>query len=215
MTSLRFTLLTDGSSDKALIPHLTWLLKENGVSVPIYSEWAELRHLPIVPKGLSEKITKSLELYPCDLVFIHRDAEKEPSENRKTEIATALSELSEVRGMEVPVSVCVISIRMLEAWLLSDEQAIRRASGNPYGKTSLGLPKLNQIEDLKDPKETLRDILRTASELSGRRLRKLNFSNCVSQISEYIEDFSPLRNLSAFTRLEDDIKTVIEEQNWK
>lgn len=211
MTSLRFTLLTDGSSDKALIPHLTWLLRENGVSMPIYSEWAELRHLPTVPKGLSEKITKSLELYPCDLIFIHRDAEKEPSENRKAEITKALSEVS---GIDIPVSVCVIPVRMLEAWLLSDEQAIRRASGNPYGKTSLGLPKLNQIEDLKDPKETLRDILRIASELSGRRLRKLNLSNCVSQISNYLEDFSVLRKLEAFQSLENDIKQILTEQKW-
>lgn len=211
MTSLRFTLLTDGPSDKTLIPHLTWLLEENGVSIPIYSEWAELRHLPLVPKGLSEKITKSLELYPCDLIFIHRDAEGEPSENRKTEIANALSE---VCGVEVPVSVCVIPVRMLEAWLLSDEQAIRRASGNHCGKVKLELPKINRIENLPDPKETLRNILQTASELSGRRLRKLNLSNCASQISNYIEDFSVLRNLKAFQSLENDIKQILTEQKW-
>jgi hypothetical protein len=211
MTSLRFTLLTDGSSDKALIPHLTWLLKENGVSIPIYSEWSELRHLPTVPKGLSERIAKTIELYPCDLIFIHRDAEKEPSENRKIEIANALSE---IRGMEVPVSVCVIPVRMLEAWLLLDEQAIRRASGNPYGKVSLELPRINRIESLPNSKETLKDILRTASELSGRRLGKVNLSNCISQISEFIEDFSALRSLPAFTKLEEDIRAVIEKQDW-
>ena len=211
MVNIRYTLLTDGSSDRALIPHLTWLLKENGISMPIYAEWAELRHLPNVPQGLVEKITKSLELYPCDIIFIHRDAEREPTENRKAEILAALSE---VNGVEVPLSICVIPVRMLESWLLSDAQAIRRASGNPHGKVNLSLPRLNQIENIPNPKELLCNILRTASESSGRRLRKLNLSQCISQISNYIEDFSVLRDLTAFQNLENEIKEMITQQEW-
>ena len=30
------------------------------------------------PRGLSERIRAAVELYPCDLLFIHRDAEGEP-----------------------------------------------------------------------------------------------------------------------------------------
>lgn len=35
MTELRYTVVTDGSSDVALIPILTWLLRANGVAYAI------------------------------------------------------------------------------------------------------------------------------------------------------------------------------------
>lgn len=213
MKFLRYTLLSDGSSDKALMPHLNWLLKENGVSIQIYGVWADLWHLQMRPKDLTAKIEKSIELYPCDLLFIHRDAERENPDKRRIEIAEALKKLNQ--SIEQPVSVCVVPIRMQEAWLLFDEAAIRRASGNPYGQVSMALPKLKNIENLPDPKETLFGLLRTASEKTGRRLKRFNFKHSAGQVSQFIEDFSPLRELSAFQALEKDIKEVISNQNWK
>ena len=72
MKALRYVLLSDGSSDRALIPHLNWLLKASGVTRPLYPEWAEFRHLREPPRGLRQRITTTIDLYPCDLVFIHR-----------------------------------------------------------------------------------------------------------------------------------------------
>ena len=212
MKSLSYTLLSDGSSDRALIPHLTWLLKENGVEIPIDSQWAELRLLKNIPKGLTEKIEKSIELYPCDLLFIHRDAERENPNNRRQEIAEALTKLN--NKLEFPISVCVIPIKMLEAWLLFDESAIRRASGNPYGKSTINLPKLGKIENIPDPKEILYNLLRKSSERTGRKLRQFNVQHSAGQVSQFIEDFSLLRKLSGFQKLEEEIKNVIETQNW-
>ena len=88
MNLFRFTLLLGGSSDKALISHLTCLLRQNGLAQPIDSEWADLsRVVRKKPKNLTEKIERSIELYPCD---IHRDAEKENPDNRREEIVNAL-----------------------------------------------------------------------------------------------------------------------------
>ena len=141
MNLFRFTLLSDGSSDKALIPHLTWLLRQNGLVQLIDSEWADLsRVVRKKPKNLTEKIERSIELYPCDLLFIHRDAEKENPDNRREEIVNALSQLT--ANLKIPF-ICVIPVRMHEAWLLFDESAIRRASGNPNGRIEIRLPKLN------------------------------------------------------------------------
>ena len=118
MNFFRFTLLSDGSSDKALIPHLTWLLRQNGLNQSIVPEWADLSRLREKPKTLTERIERSIELYPCDLLFIHRDAEREDPNNRRQEIATALAESS--KESEIPY-ICVIPIRMQEAWLLFDK----------------------------------------------------------------------------------------------
>ena len=80
MSELRYTLLTDGSSDAALLPILTWLLTTNGVAWAIQAEWADLRRVRRSRK-LADRIILSLALYPCDLLFVHRDAEKEPRES--------------------------------------------------------------------------------------------------------------------------------------
>ena len=72
MMELNFTLLSDGSSDRALLPILTWLLKEQRVMFGINPEWADLRRLPKPPKTLAERIVRAVDLYPCDLLFIHR-----------------------------------------------------------------------------------------------------------------------------------------------
>jgi hypothetical protein len=92
MKSLRYTLLPDGTSDRAFIPILTWLLRQNGVKIPIEHDWAKLGSLSNPPKKLAERITKSLEIAPCDLLFVHRDAEKENREVRVAEIKRALKE---------------------------------------------------------------------------------------------------------------------------
>lgn len=207
MNNISFTLISEGSSDKALIPHLTWLLEQNGVEFPIYSEWADLSFVREKPNGLAEKIRVSFELYPCDVLFIHRDTDRDSITNRKSEIIAAISEAFD----ELPLYVCVIPVRMLEAWLLFDKNAIRRAVGNPNGTVDLNLPKLNQIERIADPKSLLNEMLKEASELSGRHLKRLNISHSVSQISQYIEDFSSLRNLEAFVALENDIIEFINK----
>jgi len=68
MSNLRYTLLADGSSDRALIPILTWLLREQEVVLAIQSEWADMARLRRPPRGLEERIEAALMLYPCDLL---------------------------------------------------------------------------------------------------------------------------------------------------
>lgn len=80
MKELCYTLLCDGSSDKALLSILTWLLQENQVECAIQPQWADLKRLPKRPAALSDKIKNAIDLAPCNILFVHRDAEKEPRE---------------------------------------------------------------------------------------------------------------------------------------
>ena len=196
--NLRYTLITDGRSDRALIPILNWLLIDLGFNGVIDAKWADFSSLLRPPKSLVEKINLAIDLYPCDLLFIHRDAEKEPRENRMQEIKSAVAESS---ISDLPV-VCVIPVRMLEAWLLFDEAAIRKAAGNPNGKCALQLPALNRVEDLPNPKEELLELLQKACELRGRQLKKFNSREKIHRLADVIDDFSPLYELSAFQKLE-------------
>lgn len=83
MNQLRYTLVSDGSSDAALIPILTWLLRNKGLRKAIQSEWADLRQLRWQSKPtLADKICQGVVLYPCELLFVHRDAERETREKQ-------------------------------------------------------------------------------------------------------------------------------------
>lgn len=212
MRELRYTLLSDGSSDRALLPVLTWLLESHLVECAIQPTWADLGRLPKRPKTLLEKIISSLQLYPpCDLLFVHRDAEKEPREKRVAEIRQAIKEAGEL--VLVP-TVCVVPVHMTEAWLLFDEAALRRAAGYPGGRQALQLPDISKLEQLPDPKSVLYQLLREASGLTGRRLKKLSVNELVHRVAELIDDFTPLRELPAFKALEAEIEEVIQAQCW-
>lgn len=206
MNELRFTLISDGSSDRALLPVLRWLLAQNGLAMPVSEQWADWSHFRTPPRRLSDKIKKAIDLYPCDLLFVHRDAERAPAGEREAEIESAVS----VLGADgVPSVVAVIPVRMMEAWLLIDEGAIREAAGNPNGDGLLSLPPLAKLESLPNPKETLHGLLRQASGLHGRRLHQLRIGPAIHRLANLIEDFSPLRKLPAFAQLEDRVRDYV------
>ncbi|MHC5543626.1 hypothetical protein ACYOEI_35830 [Singulisphaera rosea] len=144
-------------------------------------------------------------------VFVHRDAENQPAERRREEIERAMASIV---APEVPPAICVIPVRMTEAWLLFDEGAIRKAAGNPNGKVPLALPRMSRIEHEPDPKEVLTRILREASELKGRHLRKPSMIGQARLVSRYLDNFKPLRQPSAFQALEADLSRLVKERGW-
>lgn len=200
MNPLRYTLISDGPTDANLIPIIDWTLREVGGIALAEGVRAEFWRLQQAPHNLEQRILRGVEFFPCKALFIHRDAEKESPEKRSAEIQSAVSAAA-ASGCRLP-AVTVIPVRMLEAWLLFDEGAIRQAAGNPNGRAMLNLPSLKKVEDRPDPKQDLRHALRTASELKGRRMRKFNTAQAFWRVVDFLEDFSPLRQLPAFVAFE-------------
>jgi len=165
----------------------------------------------MVPKGLDQKAAFALGNYLCECLFIHRDAEREPPDNRREEIRRAIASLG---SGDPQTHVCVVPVRMSEAWLLFDEPAIRRASGNPNGKVGLQLPRPAALEDVADPKRLLYELLTMASELTGRRRKAFDPKVQARRVAESIDDFSRLRELAAFQALESDIQQIVREKRW-
>jgi hypothetical protein len=192
---MRLTLLSDGSTDQALLHVIDWLLRQRSMSV-FESAWADLRRLPRPPSKLAGRVMATMDLYPCDLLVIHRDAEREALEKRVEEIGEA------TRSLDVAV-VCLVPVRMQEAWFLFDEAAIRLAAGCPSGRMPLDLPPLKSVESVPDPKKVLFQALTVASNLSGRRRKQLRPD--VRRVAALINDFSPLRRLQAFKAFEEDL----------
>ncbi len=209
MKPLRVTLRGDGPTDDMLLPVVRWVLMQHFPNdVPIDPQSARWFAVSPRPQGLAEQTRVSLQLFPCDLLIVHRDTEGQARAMRVEEIGTAVAAL---RGdSHVPPHVCAIPARMSEAWLLFNEQAIRDAAANPKGKARLNLPSLAAVERLADPKMALREAITTASEESGRKLQKLLRRIRPVDVADYIDDFSPLRHLSAFHAFEDEIRLFAE-----
>ncbi len=195
------TLVTDGSSDVVLVPILEWLINQL-TPADVEIRWADLRGLQERPRGLDQRLTVATRLYPCRILFVHRDAENQDPELRYTEVQAA-----NTTGL---THVCVVPVRMQEAWLLHDEAKLREAADRPSGTDVLDLPAAGMWERLPDPKATLHNALRAANGATGRRARSFRPARAAHRLADLITDWSPLRKLSAFERLEADTRTALE-----
>lgn len=198
---LRVGLLADGTSDRALLRVLVWLLRRHRpyLRLPQAAFATRGRNLDL----RAEALQRFRKEFGIDLLFVHRDAEGATLSARKAEIP--------LEGH--PRYVAVVPIRMTEAWLLIDERAIRVAAGNPNGRVPLGLPDLSSLERVANPKDILRDLLVSASELTGPRRRaqfKRDLAVRVHRVADEIEDFSPLFELSAFRELDEDLTQALD-----
>lgn len=201
MTSVSATLITDGSSDVVLIEAIQWMVASRPLRLTI--NYADFRPLRSPPRSMDERMKTAISMYPCDFLIVHRDAERESYEARRAEIER---EATTSATRIVPV----VPVRMSEAWLLFDEQAIRRAAGNPNGRTPLSLPVVSNVELVPDPKDVLHKALVDASELRGRRRDSFNVHKAVHAVARLIETFEPIENLPAFSATRTEILHAID-----
>lgn len=204
--NIRFTLVAEGPSDEALLPILNWALRADVRVGEVEPQFARPCELPSARAGLPERIRVACALYPADLLFVHRDSDREPSAVRRSEIRRAIG----LVGATTP-HVPVVPVRTMEAWLLIDESAIREAAANPRGTMALGLPRGGGIERAANPKTTLHDALRIAADLTGRRLKKFHVHKAVRDVARKIHDFSPLHQLPAYNEFETLLRQALDQ----
>jgi hypothetical protein len=205
VTPIRYTLLSDGSSDQVLCHPINWLM-ERHASRTFMGRWADLSVVRSACQKLEQRIEIALKLYPCELLFVHRDAEARDPGPRVLEIRAALP------AAFGATAVCVVPVRMTEAWLLFDESAIRAAAGNPNGREPLHLPAWRGVEGRADPKNDLYGALGRASGV--RRRRHEAPGRLVHRLAELIDDFSPLLELSAFRQLQSELSEALAARGW-
>ena len=198
LRTLTATLVADGSSDRALKPILELLFNEH-CPVPYRIHFAQALS---TGAGLAIRLARAINDFPCELLLVHRDAEGAEPHQREQEIQSALASLP-----LLPAAVCVVPVRMTEAWLLMDERAIRAAVGNPNGAESLQLPAKNRVEKI-DAKDALMKAIQAASGLGQRRLRRFAPDHFRHRVAELLDDLRLLRGLPSFCKLE----TTLAEQ---
>jgi len=128
------------------------------------------------------------------VLFVHRDAEGETLDQR----------LREFDGVQRSDYVPVIPVRMSEAWILFDAEAIAKAAGRP--SATVVVPKVSDLESLIDPKAALEKLLFKAAGSPTGRKKKTFDRSLVSRrvnVASLIEDFAPLEALEAFQRFQE------------
>lgn len=202
---ITFVLLCEGPSDEGLVQHLQFLLVKYGAGVAVGS--ADNRKGTVV-----EKLRRVLrEVAVIDLVFVHRDADSRSPDARISEILDGADSVG-VRDL----CVAVVPVQMTEAWLLTDENAIRAVVGKPDGRTDLNLPAIKHVESISDPKSTLAEVLEVASECRGRRLAavKRQFAGHRKVLLERLDPEGPVTRLDSWRLLEQSISEIMEARHW-
>ena len=198
---VRFLLICEGSSDAALVSHIQALLIECGASEADGA--ASFRG-----RRVGDKVRLGLQYYgSVNLLFVHRDADRANPDSRYGEIRQGVA----AAGYEGRW-IGVVPVRMMEAWLLADEAAIRRVAGRPRGTEPLDLPAPDELESVPDPKWTLRHVLMKAGAPRGARRRKrLNaeFGNLRKQLAENLPPGGLLEQVPAWARFRDDVASAM------
>ena len=209
---ISFALLSEGTSDRALVPLLRWLVAQHvRPTLEIEGRWVDSDRLP--KRAIAEpadRLRSAVRVYACDLLFVHRDEDRAGGDHRRAEIGQWVVDANPLSAPVVPV----IPVRCTEAWLLLDEGAIRRAAGNPDGREPLRLPRPSKVEQVADPKKELFAALRVATGLSGRRLKSFDFRSARHRVGDHIANPADLRRLAAFRRVETDVVAECDRQGW-
>jgi len=203
LSIINATLLCDGTSDICLADISSLIIDEHFPNLVFRLNIA--RELIPARMPLADRLAKTLELYSPNLIICHRDAESESWNQRLREINAAHT----LSSIEIPI-IMAIPVRMIESWLLCDERSIRAAANNKNGDHPIDFPVTNRIENIQDPKEKLFSILRSASNLSARRMQKFDVYSARKRISSHLDSITPLRALPSFAAFERKFIEVIE-----
>jgi hypothetical protein len=200
---VRAALVSEGKSDQGLVHILKLLCRREGVDVEI-QQTHEQRELFAPGKKVYAKVQTLVEIDPdYDVLFIHGDADDAGTEARRSGIARACT------AARVNCHVPIIPIQETEAWLLTNEMAIRDVVRNPKGQKPLDLPKLREIERTSRPKERLFAALENARSDGAQRHKLVPLAKFRAQLLENLDIDGHVTQLSAWQALLQDTRTAL------
>ncbi|RPK59663.1 hypothetical protein EES43_18275 [Streptomyces sp. ADI96-02] len=191
----RVLFIGEGSSDNGLVPHVESIAVRKGLEISVtVPDFGLLR--PSTGHSVPGKLRAIRALGGTyDLAVVRRDADRGLAQDRRDEIEEAVD--AEWPGLQ---HVAVVPVRMLEAWLLLDEECLRQVAENPRGRVGLDLPKGVAAEKVADPKQLLKDSPAQASEYKGRRLAQFQkrFSQHRLRMLELLDPEGPVACLPSW-----------------
>lgn len=208
--NVSFILLGEGSSDLRLTEHIEQILIMEGFD-EVSGDAPDLSMF-VQPVGLTvkSKLEAVIKHYPgVDLIFIHRDADNAGIAAREQEIIDACSDLH-LTAVIVPV----VPVKMLEAWLLADQDKIKMVGGGRgYRGNIEGVPSIAALENVRDAKSVLLSALCEVSGASGGRLRdfKKRFPEMRARLTYDLDPDGPVNGLDSYRRFRQAVAQVAQQ----
>lgn len=144
-------------------------------------------------------------------LILHADADHPTAERAMSErIQPGLDLVQQTDERVCDQILPLVPIRMTEAWLLADPDALRAVIGTRMDAQALGLPaRSRQVESDPDPKQTLQQVIQTALANRPRRRRRLSLGSLYEPLARQI-NLEQLNMIPAYQQFVDDLtKTLI------
>lgn len=207
MPYVQFLLVCEGPTDIPLQEHIRKLLIWVGAGEVVGSAPNFKRLRGFTGHDVESKLQAAVQLEPgANLVIVHRDSDGRDPDPRHDEIEAARRTLG-IEQNTVPV----VPVQETEAWLLLDEEEIKRAAGNPSSRADLGLPGPTDVERVASPKDVLYEALLEASGTTGRRRERFRtrLPAAASQLLRRLPVQGEIERVPAWQRFRADLRDAI------
>lgn len=208
MPYVQFVLVCEGPTDIPLQEHIRKLLVWVGAGEVVGAAPNFKRLRGFSGHDVESKLRAAIQLEPgANLIIIHRDSDSRDPEPRHDEIEAAVRSIGVTRE-----TVAVVPVQETEAWLLLDEEEIKRAAGNPSSSANLNLPGSAHIERVASPKDVLYEALLEASGTTGRRRERFRqrLPAAAAHLLRRLPVQGEIERLPAWQRFRDDLRDAIQ-----
>ena len=143
-------------------------------------------------------------------LIVHADADAPtPKQALQNRILPGM-QAARNRNDTCPLLVPLVPVRMTEAWMLSDPDALKRVVGTNLKPEELGLPASpHQVESVKDPKDLLEQVVQNAWR-SRRRRRRLKIGELYEPLA-YLISLDRLRSVPSYRQFKNDLAKALTQ----
>lgn len=143
---------------------------------------------------------------------VHTDADRDTyAERMSNKIIPAQNVLNEQNDDYCKLLTPIIPVRMIEAWMLADKELLKREIGTDKSDAELGINR--PPETIADPKYSIENAIRIATEHLPRRRQKLSISDLYAIIGDTV-DIAKLERLDSYCRLQDAVRNTYRTLNY-
>lgn len=208
---LRVGLVVDGPTDQRFLPPVVQRTYENLVlSCPGQIEVFDVEVIQPNGKSFVDRVfdgAKKAYEQGFDIIVVHSDAEA--LENK---LIPAFKKLEGEEGDICKNAVPLVTVRMVEAWMLADVSLLKEEIGTSKSNQDLGL--IKQPKSYPDPKWQIEEAIRLAySGRSSRQRDQVSISELYQPLGQQI-DLSSLRQLPSFQSFEEEVQKSLVRRGF-
>ncbi len=143
-------------------------------------------------------------------LVVHADADYPTPDRAMRERIQPGFDLAREAGDEVCEQlVGIVPVRMTEAWMLADLEALQSVIGTNLDAGALGIPQRpKQVEADSDPKQTLRSAIQNALIHRRRRSRRINLDKFYEPLARHVS-LKRLQAVPAYRRFVHDLTETL------